>query len=348
MKNLKLSHDEISTLCLELALFLHAGADGGSGLVLLAEETRDPARKALLTEMSRKMDEGLPLSQAIEASGAFPHNVAAMVQVGERTGRTEESLRALAQYHDRRSQMDRHLRSVLLYPSILLLVMLAVIVVLLTRVLPIFNSVYASLGGQLTGLAGGLFRLGELLNTVLPLLCVILALAVIFLVAFSASQSFRNRLMAWWQRRRGVKGVTWKQTCARFAQALSMGLSSGLTAEDAVASAGVLLEDHPAAANRVRDCLTAMANGTSFTRALKEAELLPAAECRLLELGMASGSSETAMEEVARRLNLEAEAALEQQVGRVEPTMVVVTTVLVGAILLSVMLPLAHIMTVIG
>jgi len=348
MKNQKLSHDEISTLCLELALFLHAGADGGSGLMLLAEETQTPQQKAMLTEMVRQMDEGFTLSHAMEASGAFPRNVWAMVQVGEKTGRTEEALRALAQYHDRRSQVDRHLRSVLLYPSILLLVMLAVIVVLLTRVLPIFNDVYASLGGQLTGLAGGLLRLGGMLNTILPLLCVILALAVVFLAAFAASAQVRGRLLARWQQRRGDSGVTWKLACAQFAQALSMGLSSGLTAEDAVAAAGTLLADHPAASLRVRDCLSAIAGGHSFILALKQANLLPATECRLLELGLTGGSGEVAMEEVARRLSLAAEDALERQIGTIEPAMVVVTTVLVGAILLSVMLPLAHIMTVIG
>lgn len=348
MKNRRLSHDEISTLCLELALFLHAGADSGSGLVLLAEETDDPRLKATLSEMARQMDEGCSLAHVFEHSEAFPRDVWAMLWVGEKAGRSEEALRALAQYYDRRAQVDRHMRSALLYPSILLLIMLAVIVVLLTQVLPIFSDVYASLGGQLTGLAGGLLHLGQLLNTVLPLLCVILALLVILLVIFSVSQAFRGKLLAWWQKKRGDKGLPRKLAAARFAQALSMGLSSGLTAEDAVESAGTLLADQPAAARRVQVCLDAIAGGDTFLSALKKAELLPAAECRLLELGLASGSGETAMAEIARRLDVDAEDALEQQLGRVEPTMVVVTSLLVGAILLSVMLPLANIMSAIG
>ena len=54
------------------------------------------------------------------------------------------------------------------------------------------------------------------------------------------------------------------------------------------------------------------------------------------------------MEEIARRLTLESQEALEAKVARVEPALVLVTSVMVGVILLSVMLPLMHIMTAIG
>lgn len=63
----------------------------------------------------------------------------------------------------------------LLCPSILFLLMLLVIGVLLIRVLPVFEEVYASLGGGMTGLAGGLLRLGEWLAAALPWLTPILA-----------------------------------------------------------------------------------------------------------------------------------------------------------------------------
>lgn len=347
MKERKLSHDEISTLCLELALFLHAGAESGSGLTLLAEETQDPWLQKLLFRMARQVDEGDSLSQAFESSGAFPREVWATLRVGEQTGRSEEALRALARYHDRRSQLDRHLRSALLYPSVLLLIMLAVIVILLAKVLPIFNDVYASLGGQLTGIAGGLLHLGQILDTLLPALCVVLAAAVIFLAVFSSSEQFRTWLLHLWQKSRGDKGLAGKLSSARFAQALSMALSSGLPAEEAIASAGTLLSN-PAAARRIRACLDELSCSGSLIGAMKQAQLLPAAECRLLELGLASGSGEVAMAEIARRLDRDAEDALERRIGQVEPTMVVITSLLVGAILLSVMLPLTHIMTSIG
>ncbi len=348
MKRYLLSHDEISTLCLELSMLIHAGADCASGFALLALETEDGHLCALLNDMARKMDEGVPLARVVEESEAFPRDVSAMLRIGESTGRTEEALNALARYHDTRSQADSRLRSALLYPSVLLLVMLAVIVVLLTQVLPIFNDVYASLGGQLTGLAGGLLELGRWLNTILPVLCVLLAFLVIALILFSCSERVRAWLIGKWQKHRGDKGLTRKMTAARFAQALSMALSSGLTTDDALDTAGELLNGQLAAQQRVHVCRERMGQGESFAHALRDSGMFPAAECRLLELGFAGGDGESAMEEIARRLDREAEEALERTLGRVEPTMVVIASLLVGVILLSVMLPLTRIMTVLG
>ncbi|MDO4516178.1 MAG: type II secretion system F family protein, partial [Bacillota bacterium] len=75
---------------------------------------------------------------------------------------------------------------------------------------------------------------------------------------------------------------------------------------------------------------------------------LPPAQCRLLELGMQSGSDDVVMNLISQRLDTEAETALQDAVGRVEPALVLVTSVLLGLILLSVMLPLMHILSTIG
>ena len=173
MKTITLTYNELSALCLELALFLHAGADFGGALSLLAEETDAPQVKARIADMAAEVDEGTPLSDAMEHSGLFPWDVWAMVRVGERTGRTEETLHSLSRYYTRRDAADQQIRSALLYPSLLMLVMLAVIVILLAKVLPIFREVYASLGAEMTGLAGTFLQFGLVLDALLPLLCLL-------------------------------------------------------------------------------------------------------------------------------------------------------------------------------
>ena len=244
--------------------------------------------------------------------------------------------------------MERRLRSALLYPAVMLLLMLAVIVILLARVLPVFDEVYASLGGQLTGVAGGLLALGRALDAAMPVLCVLLGLIVVFLAAFAAVSSFRERIMTLWRRTLGDKGISRMMQTARFAQALSMGLSSGLPLEEALTLAGQLQKDIPAAQARCQDCLDRLERGEDLASALNGSGVLPKASCRLVALGQRSGTGDTVMEEVARRLSEESEYALETRVGQVEPALVLVTSLLVGAILLSVMLPLMNIMTAIG
>lgn len=347
MKTRPLSHPEIAELCRGLALLLHAGAGLGDGLFLLAEEAEGPLR-GLLTGMGQRMDGGALLSEAMAETGAFPAYVTGMVQVGERSGRMEEALGALADYYEQRERMEYQVRAALTYPCILLLVVLVVIGVLLVQVLPVFEEVYVSLGSRLTGTAAGLLRLGQGLKAAMPVLCVLLAAAVALAVLFSVHEGFRQRLLTAWRARRGDRGAARQLNDARFAQALTMGLRSGMGAEEAVELAAGLLSDVPAAAARCATCRQELSGGGNLPRALQEAGVLPAAACRRLELGLRSGSGDRVMAEIADRLAEEAARTLERRAAQVEPALVLTASLLVGAVLLTVMLPLMHIMSAIG
>ena len=175
MQPLELTNLENADLCRELALLLHAGVGIGDGLYLLAEEEKNPKLHELITGMARTVDTGAFLSAAFEEAGCFPAYIIGLLRVGEEVGRIEETLTALAIYYENKEQTERQIVSSLTYPAILLLLMLVVIVVLLSQVLPVFNEIYLSLGGQLTGLAGGLLLVGQFLDGAMPVLCGILA-----------------------------------------------------------------------------------------------------------------------------------------------------------------------------
>lgn len=344
----QLNYREIAGFCQELAWLIHSGVRVGDGLNLLAEEEKDEAWKACLMTMAEQADEGLMLSEIIKNANCFPVYVHGILNVGETTGRLEESLHALKKYYEGRDQMNNRVRSALLYPSILLLLMLIVIVILLTQVLPIFQSVFESLGGALGGVAGGLLTFGMLLNKAMPVLCVFMAAAVALVIAFSVSTVFRERVLAFWRKKSGDKGVMRKMNDASFAQAISMGLSSGLPLEETMELAAEVLNDVPEAKERCLNCKEELMSGIPLAEALKKADVFPPAMCRLLSLGMQSGNGDAVMVEIADRLSEEADIALAARVEKVEPTLVLITSVLVGIILLSVMLPLMNIMETIG
>lgn len=348
MRRNKLSYDELSRFSQSLAVTLHAGVGTGDSLALMAEDEKDTFLGAALAEMGRKVDGGMTLSAAMGEAKLFPAYMTGLIGVGERTGKLEEALSALARYYEQRDRMDWRIRNALTYPAILLLLMLVVIVVLLTRVLPVFEGVYASLGGQLTGLAGGLLKLGQGLNTAMPVLLVLLALVVVFVLVFALSGRVCEALAVFWRRRWGDKGISRRQADARFAQALSMGLSSGLPLDEAMELAAALLADTPSAAERCRDCMKRLEGGEELSCALEASGVLPAKYCRLLTMGLRGGNGDMAMEEISRRLSEEADRMLESRVARVEPALVLAATLLVGIILLTVMLPLVNIMSAVG
>lgn len=345
MEKKTLSHEETAALCLELSMLLHAGVGTGAALTLLGEGTQ---YRTTLELMAKQVELGSTLSAAMREAGCFPVYVCGLVEVGGRTGRTEEALAALARYYDSRARLDRRIRSALLYPAVMLVLMLAVIGVLLVQVLPAFDNVYASLGGRLTGVAGGLLALGRWLDGIMPVLWILLAAAVSLLAAFSVLPGFRERLISAWRSCRGDRGVARRMNDARLAQALAMGMASGMPLEEAVELAAGLLDGIPHARARCLDCRARLDRGEGVSAAIRESVLLPAAACRLLEISQRSGSADTAMEQIAAGLSEESEAALEEQVSRVEPALVLFCSVLVGLILLSVMLPLMHIMSAIG
>ncbi len=339
----KLSNDEIASLCLELSLLLHAGVGTGDALSLLAQEEE---HRGMLSTMAEQVDGGKTLSTALRESGVFPVYVCGLVEVGERTGRTEEALAALSRYYEERVRIGRRVRSALLYPAVMLALMLVVIGVLLVKVLPIFDDVYASLGGRLTGVAAGLLNLGRWIEGAMPVLYLILAGLVLVVLVFGLVGPLRRGVVSLWQKTRGDRGVSRKLNNARLAQALAMGMASGLPVEEAVSLSANLMEGK--ARKRCQECGQRLEKGESLGAALRLSGLLPPRQSRLLELGQHSGAGDASMEKIARDLGEEGEAALDALVGRVEPALVLVCSVLVGLILLSVMLPLMHIMSAIG
>ena len=342
----RLSNDEISTLFRELAYLIHAGLSHADALAMMAEEADQ--NKPLLKQMADAMDEGESLSSVFASSGLFPEYASRLLLVGERSGRIEETLNALADNYAGQERLNRQLRTSLLYPAILLLIMLVVIVVLLVYVLPIFERVYAQFGVTMTGVAGSLLSFGRFMSSIMPVLCGILCAAVLACLALAVSQKARSFLLSYWRRNRGDKGVSRQINDARFAMALSMGLRSGMPVEEALLLAGQVLEDVPAAKDRVSRCIRSVEDGSPLAKSLEEADLMPKTECQLLAAGLRSGVGDLAVEQITARMNERSELSISEKVSRVEPTLVIITSLLVGMILLSVMLPLMNIMATIG
>ena len=342
-----LSCPELARACRGFALLLHSGIGGADGAFLLAREEA-PALKGLLNSLGEYLDQAMPLSDAMEKTGCFPEQVPAMVRIGEETGRLEEALNTLADYYEERSRSLQQIRSAVTYPAVVLGLMLLVVGVLLVKVLPIFDRVYASLGSRLTGPAAGLLYAGQMLEAALPAVFVILLLVLAAAVLLRFRPSAREKLTAFWQRRFGDRGIARKFNNARFARALAMGLSSGLPLEQSMSLAQKLLQDAPGAAVRCAGCAKAMEEGAAFGKAMEAAELLPAARCRLLEIGFRGGNGDQVMEQIADAMMEEARVALENRIAAIEPAMVLASSLLVGLILFSVMLPLADILAVLG
>ena len=348
MRKRTLNNEYVSAFCLEMSLLLHAGISTEDGLYLLSEDESDKKNKKMLTDLANMLSEGRPLSEALREVGRFPKYVGDMVETGEQSGRLEQSFQALSAYYDRQVQLSNQIRSALLYPVILMLLMLVIIVVLLVKVLPIFNQVYAQLGGTMNGTAQMLLKLGNVLGNAMPVLCVLLGVIVLLAALLSCSGMVRGAVLHLYKKMFGGFGITRKLGEARFASAMAMGMLSGLNTEEAFRTAMLFQDATQRTKKRYENCLKMLEEGEPLAESFKKEKILEAAYCRILDLGAKSGTSDTAMEEIARRMDDNVQMAIGRRVGRIEPTIVIITSILVGIILIAVMLPLINIMSSIG
>lgn len=346
-KEIILTDLETALFCRSLTLQLQAGIGLADGIYLLAEDETG-WKQGSFRRMAAGLDSGMTLSNVLEEAACLPEYVCTMVQIGQQTGKLEQTLRSLGDYYEQQSRQKRQIRQALAYPGLVFVLMLVVVTVLLVKVLPIFDGVYGSLGSRLTGIAAGLLQLGRILETAMPAFLAVLGAVLLFAVLYWKVAAFREYVNGWFRKRFGDRGIGRKFNNARFAQALAMGLSSGLALEESLELAENLMKPIPAAAIRCRECAQQLEAGTGLAEAMRMAQLLPPSESRLLSVGLRSGNGDQIMEEIARRLSQQAEDAVEDAVSKIEPALVLIASLLVGVILLSVMLPLMNIMSTIG
>ena len=347
MRTELLTDRELGDFCRNLSVLLHAGISTADSLYLLAQEESGWKQQSF-TDLGMRLDQGCVLSEALLASESFPGQVCGMIRIGERTGRMEETLTYLAELYEDRHRIRKFLRSALAYPSLILLLVLIVVAVLLVEVLPVFDSVYASLGSRMTGPAAALLKLGQLLKGGLPVIGVLLAMAAVAVLLTGYVPAVKSRAAAFFQKHIADRGVFRKFNNARFARALAMGFASGLSVEEAVKLAAELLSDVTDAAKRCDMSVRLLEAGKPLPEAMEAAGLLDPSESRMLAVGIRGGNADQVMRQIADRKETAAEETMERTVSSVEPAMVVLTSLLVGVILLAVMLPLMNIMSAIG
>ena len=347
MKANLLTEQELGDFCHSLSVLLHAGVGLADSLFLMAQEEKG-RKQQCFTDLGRRLDQGSGLSDALGESESFPSRICGMLRIGEQTGRMEETLRYLARFYEQRHRLRKFLRSALAYPSLILLLVLAVVAVLLTEVLPVFDSVYASLGSRLTGPAAVFLHLGSRLKGALPVIGVVLAAAAAGALLVCYIPAVKKCVEELFQKYLADRGIRRRFNNAAFARALAMGIASGLQVEEAVRMAGELLSDVPRAAERCKKCADLLGEGTPLPEAMESTGLLSASASRLLAVGIRGGNEDQVIAQIAERMEAEAMEDAERTVAAIEPAMVLLTSALVGVILLSVMLPLMDIMSAIG
>jgi len=343
-----LTNAYLSAFCAELAMLLDAGLTVSDSVHILKDDEPSKEGQAMLRDLTGHLEMGSPLSAALEESGVFPRYMIHMVNIGEKTGRMVETLKALSEYYDRQVRLSVTIKNSVLYPAILLILMIVVVLVLIVQVLPIFNDVFARLGTQMSPLATALMNFGEWLGGAAIVIAIIFALIFLFIVLLAVLPEFRNSLKNAFSNKWGSKGVLGKIASSRFVFAMRLAMASGLDTQDAIDLAANLSGGSRVVDEKHQKCNELINSGIPLHEALTKSGILSVQDGKMLSIGARSGKTDEAMAEIARRSDLDVTDNIDRIVSKIEPTLVIISSVIVGVILLSVMLPLISIMTAIG
>jgi type IV pilus assembly protein PilC len=108
------------------------------------------------------------------------------------------------------------------------------------------------------------------------------------------------------------------------------------------------LADSDEMKEKIETCRNMLLDGDSFPEALEKTDIFTSFYSQMISVGFKSGSMDQAMQQVSERIEKDTEKKIYSLISVLEPTLVIILSVIVGMILLSVILPLMGIMTTIG
>jgi type IV pilus assembly protein PilC len=327
-----------------LELVFHSGLPLTEGFEILRENATDAADAKRMAALYEAAAEGSSLHTALQKLGCLPEYALALIRIGEDTGRMEETLVSLRSYYSKRDILASAIRSSLTYPLSMLVVVIAIVVLLLTQAMPVFNQVFLQLGFQMTGLAAALMAFGSALsNSALWIVCIVAAIAIIAVIIriTPAGKAFYQALF---QSAPLTRSLSLSLSAQRFALALGSLLEAGLDVSQALEYAEPLVEDKRAR-GRIAGIRKSVAAGDTFISAIEKSAIFPPTSMALLSVGFKTGADSQALQQVGDQITAVTENKMDNLVAAIEPTLVAIMCVLVGMILLSVMLPLLGVLT---
>lgn len=334
-----LTNTEIAFFCEQLHLIVTAELPTYYGISLIQDETTDTGIKELLAKIAEPMEHGATLYEALSDTHAFPDYMLQMIHIGEETGRLDDVLESLAVYYERESEIKAGIRHAVTYPFIMSVMMFAVVIVLITKVVPIFSQVYAELGSTLTGSAKLLMDASALLSqNLLPIMAGFFLL-ILFLVVFFQTPVGKN----FYEKRGYVRSL-----CAsRVANCMYLALASGLNVDEGLALAESLA-GNASMEKCIRHCRDSIKNGATFAKSLIESQIFSRTYASIITIGYTTSAMDDVMLRISHAYEQETEDRIQHFISILEPTLIIILSFFIGLILVSFLLPLLGIMSSIG
>ncbi|EJL6330100.1 TPA: type II secretion system F family protein [Vibrio cholerae] len=340
---------DITILTRQLATMLTTGVPIVQALKLVGDNHRKAEMKSILAQITKSVEAGTPLSKAMRtASAHFDTLYVDLVETGEMSGNLPEVFERLATYREKSEQLRAKVIKALIYPSMVVLVALGVSYLMLTMVIPEFESMFKGFGAELPWFTQQVLKLSHWVQAY-SLWAFIAIAAAIFGLKALRKNSFQIRLKT---SRLGLKfpiigNVLAKASIAKFSRTLATSFAAGIPIlaslkTTAKTSGNVHFE------TAINEVYRDTAAGMPMYIAMRNTEAFPEMVLQMVMIGEESGQLDDMLNKVATIYEFEVDNTVDNLGKILEPLIIVFLGTVVGGLVVAMYLPIFNLMSVLG
>ncbi|MEF3021040.1 type II secretion system F family protein [Vibrio mimicus] len=340
---------DITILTRQLATMLITGVPIVQALKLVGDNHRKAEMKSILAQITKGVEAGTPLSKAMRtASTHFDTLYVDLVETGEMSGNLPEVFERLATYREKSEQLRAKVIKALIYPSMVVLVALGVSYLMLTMVIPEFESMFKGFGAELPWFTQQVLKLSHWVQAY-SLWAFVAIVAMVLGLKALRKNSFQIRLKT---SRLGLKfpvigNVLAKASIAKFSRTLATSFAAGIPIlaslkTTAKTSGNVHFE------TAINEVYRDTAAGMPMYIAMRNTEAFPEMVLQMVMIGEESGQLDDMLNKVATIYEFEVDNTVDNLGKILEPLIIVFLGTVVGGLVVAMYLPIFNLMSVLG
>lgn len=329
---------EKALFCRQLSISVNSGIPLREALETIAEDTDNPAFRAILVRVLKRIEDGMPFSGAIQGEPrVFDRLFVSLIRSAEESGSMAETLDYVATSLEKNDRLARKIRSIMAYPIFVAGFFVVVALIMTLVVLPRFQEIFESYGGALPFLTRVVFAANRFMVANAPWIFLGTFVAVAVVVMYARSRAGRLQVDAFLLRIPLLGELIRKLCVARFCRNLGIMLRGGVPVTTAIGIAAEVL-GNKAMEQTLRGTHDRIVAGNDIASSL-DRRVFPRLVVRMVGVGESSGRLPEVLEKVADVYEDQVENSIMVATALFEPVLIVVFGCLVLVMVLAIYLP---------
>lgn len=337
---------DITVFTRQMATMIRAGIPMLQSLEVVSESVKKPSMVRLLQDLANDVSSGSSFSEALRRHPRhFDRLFVNLVDAGEQSGSLDQMLDRVASYKEKVESLKGRVKKALWYPAAVLLVGLGVTSLLLVKVVPEFESMFAGFGGELPAMTQATIRLSDAAQAYwLHALGAIVGAIYLLRTAMRRSAKVTYRVHSMMLHMPILGDILHKSAVSRFTRTVATTYSAGVPLIEGLSTAAGATGNavYERAVEQVRHDV---ATGQPLHFAMRMTNQFPALAIQMVSIGEESGALDAMLSRVADYFEEEVDNKVDALTSLMEPVVIVVLGVLVGGVIVSMYLPIFEIGT---